>query len=62
MLKNISSLGNTLDKAEQKSISGGMIPFLCDVLCPSYCTCINAYNDYCVFNSGPRAGQYCVDL
>ena len=35
MLKNISSLGTSLNKAEQKSINGGIVE--CQILCPNYC-------------------------
>ena len=33
MLKNISNLGTVLNKAEQKSISGGLSDFLCVAIC-----------------------------
>ena len=63
MLKNILKLDGveSLSKKVQQEINGGS-KFICDVLCPNGCHCINAYNDYCVFSSGPRQGQYCVDL
>lgn len=64
MLKNILQLegSKSLSKKVQREINGGMIPFICDVLCPNGCHCINAYNDYCVFSSGPRQGQFCHSL
>ncbi|MGH1385884.1 hypothetical protein [Kordia sp.] len=64
MLKNILQLEGLkpLSKEVQREINGGMFPFRCDVLCPNGCHCINAYNDYCVFSSGPRQGDYCVSL
>jgi hypothetical protein len=65
MLKNILKLDGveTLSKKEQQEINGGIgRPFLCQVFCPNGCHCINAYNDYCVFSSGPRQGQFCHAL
>ncbi|QHI38169.1 hypothetical protein IMCC3317_35560 [Kordia antarctica] len=65
MLKNILKLDGvkSLSKKSQQEINGGRRPpFVCDVICPTYCHCIDAYNDYCVFSSGPKQGQYCTDL
>ena len=64
MLKNILKLegAKSLSKKAQGEINGGMFPFLCDVFCPRGCHCINAYNDYCVFSSGPKQGQFCHAL
>jgi len=64
MLKSILQLEGSkpLSKKVQRKINGGMIPFICDVLRPPGCHCINAYNDYCVFSNGPRQGQYCLSL
>ena len=63
MLKKILKLDGveSLSKKEQQGINGGG-KFICDVLCPNGCHCIDAYNDYCVFSYGPKQGQYCVDL
>ena len=64
MKKQFLNLGIALNKAEQKEISGGSRGnlFICEITCPSYCHCVDDYNDYCVYSFGPNEGQYCVDL
>ena len=67
MLKNILKLDGAkpLSKKVQQEIGGGIIgrPTVCQVFCPSYCYCASPpFNDYCLFSSGPRQGQFCHAL
>ncbi|WP_298419022.1 hypothetical protein [uncultured Kordia sp.] len=65
MLKNILQLegAKSLSKKAQGEINGGMFPFICNVLCPRGCHCASPpFNDYCLFSSGPKQGQFCHAL
>lgn len=58
MLNKIQELGTKLSKVKQQSISGGVIPIICRVLCPSYCNCAGHRHDQCAYPDG----RYCHAL
>ncbi|WP_430410336.1 hypothetical protein [Kordia sp.] len=67
MLKNILQLegATSLPKKVQAEISGGGINprNLCQVFCPNGCHCASPpFNDYCLFSSDPKQGQFCHAL